>query len=67
MLRHRKRTQFNLSEPVALVVEYMTARIPMRRTGSMEEAAAISAFIVSKECSFCTVFVFDISGGRATY
>ena len=49
------------------MVEYMTARIPMRRTGSMEEAAAISAFIVSKECSFCTGFVFDISGGRATY
>lgn len=49
------------------MVDYMTARIPMQRTGTMEEAAAISAFIVSKECSFCTGFVFDISGGRATY
>ena len=49
------------------MVEYMTARIPMKRTGTMGGAAAISAFIVSKECSFCTGFVFDISGGRATY
>jgi 3-oxoacyl-[acyl-carrier protein] reductase len=49
------------------MVDYMTARIPMQRTGTMDEAAAISAFIVSKECSFCTGFVFDISGGRATY
>ena len=49
------------------MVEYMTARIPMKRTGSMEEAAGISAFIVSEECSFCTGFVFDLTGGRATY
>jgi len=49
------------------MVDYMTARIPMQRTGTMDEAAAISAFIVSKECSFCTGFVFDVSGGRATY
>ena len=49
------------------MVEYMTARIPMKRTGSMEEAAAISAFICSRECSFCTAFVFDLTGGRATY
>ena len=49
------------------MVKYMTDRIPMKRTGSLDEAAAMSAFIVSRECSFCTGFVFDLSGGRATY
>lgn len=49
------------------MVQYMADRIPMKRTGTMEEAAAISAFIVSPECSFCTGFVFDLTGGRATY
>ncbi len=46
---------------------YMTAKIPMKRLGTVEEVAAISTWIVSKECSFSTGFVFDISGGRATY
>jgi 2-dehydro-3-deoxy-L-rhamnonate dehydrogenase (NAD+) len=46
---------------------YMTAKIPMKRLGAVEEVAAISAWIVSKECSFSTGFIFDISGGRATY
>ena len=49
------------------MVKYMTDRIPMKRTGSLDEAAAMSAFIVSRECSFCTGFIFDLSGGRATY
>lgn len=48
-------------------VRYMTDRIPMKRTGSLDEAAALSAFIVSRECSFCTGAIFDLSGGRATY
>jgi 2-dehydro-3-deoxy-L-rhamnonate dehydrogenase (NAD+) len=46
---------------------YMTAKIPMKRLGTIEEVAALSAWIVSKESSFNTGFVFDISGGRATY
>jgi NAD(P)-dependent dehydrogenase (short-subunit alcohol dehydrogenase family) len=46
---------------------YMTARIPMSRLGEVEEVAAMAAFIVSKENSFSTGFIFDISGGRATY
>ncbi|MEZ4995355.1 MAG: SDR family NAD(P)-dependent oxidoreductase [Saprospiraceae bacterium] len=46
---------------------YMTAKIPMGRLGTIEEVAALSTWIVSEECSFCTGFVFDISGGRATY
>ncbi|QHT65567.1 SDR family oxidoreductase [Rhodocytophaga rosea] len=46
---------------------YMTAKIPMKRMGTVEEVAALSAWIVSKEASFNTGFIFDISGGRATY
>jgi 2-dehydro-3-deoxy-L-rhamnonate dehydrogenase (NAD+) len=46
---------------------YMTAKIPMSRMGEVDEVAAMAAFIVSKENSFSTGFIFDISGGRATY
>lgn len=46
---------------------YMTAKIPMQRMGTVEEVAAMSCFIVSEENSFSTGFIFDISGGRATY
>ena len=48
-------------------VRYMTDRIPMKRTGRLEEAAAMIEFIVSPECAFTTGFTFDLSGGRATY
>lgn len=48
-------------------VKYMTDRIPMKRSGSLEEIASLVAFIASKENSFCTGFTFDMSGGRATY
>lgn len=49
------------------MVEYMVSKIPMGRLGTLDEVAAISAFIVSRECSFCTGFTFDFSGGRATF
>ncbi|MEZ5833079.1 MAG: SDR family NAD(P)-dependent oxidoreductase [Dongiaceae bacterium] len=48
-------------------VDYMTAKIPMRRCGELEEAAQLIAWIVSPACSFTTGFTFDLSGGRATY
>ena len=48
-------------------LEYMVAKIPMGRLGEIEEVAKISAWIVSPECTFTTGFLFDISGGRATY
>ena len=48
-------------------VKYMTDKIPMKRTGELDEAAAMIDFIVSPECSFTTGFTFDLSGGRATY
>lgn len=46
---------------------YMVAKIPMQRLGTVEEVAAMACFIVSDENSFSTGFIYDISGGRATY
>ena len=48
-------------------LKYMTDKIPMKRIGTVEETAALAAWIVSKECTFTTGFTFDLSGGRATY
>ena len=48
-------------------VEYMVSRIPMGRTGTIEEIAALVHFLVSRESSFTTGQCYDISGGRATY
>lgn len=48
-------------------VAYMTSRIPMGRVGQPEEVAALVSFLCSREVSFSTGAVFDISGGRATY
>jgi 2-dehydro-3-deoxy-L-rhamnonate dehydrogenase (NAD+) len=46
---------------------FLTSKIPMKRLGTIDEVAAMSAWIVSKESTFTTGFVFDLSGGRATY
>jgi 2-dehydro-3-deoxy-L-rhamnonate dehydrogenase (NAD+) len=48
-------------------VDYMTAKIPMRRCDTLQEVAAMIAWIVSPACSFTTGFTFDLSVGRATY
>lgn len=48
-------------------VKYMTDKIPMKRCGTLEEAANLAAYIVSPMNSFTTGFTFDLSGGRATY
>ena len=48
-------------------IEFMRSKIPMGRFGTIEEVAALVAWLASKECSFSTGAVFDISGGRATY
>jgi len=48
-------------------VKYMTDKIPMKRCGTLEEAANVATYIVSKENSFTTGFTFDLTGGRATY
>ncbi len=48
-------------------VDYMTAKIPMKRVGELKEAAEMIAWIVSPACSFTTGFTFDLTGGRAVY
>ncbi len=48
-------------------VKYMTEKIPMRRTGTTEEIAAVVHFLSSPDCSFVTAQCYDASGGRATY
>ncbi len=48
-------------------VEYMISKIPMGRTGTIEEVAALVHYLASPEASFTTGQCYDISGGRATY
>ena len=48
-------------------VSYMLAKIPRNRFVDVDEIAAMVAWLVSKENSFTTGAVFDLSGGRATY
>ena len=48
-------------------IEYMLSRIPRGRFLEVEEAASMVAWLVSRENSFTTAAVFDLSGGRATY
>jgi 2-dehydro-3-deoxy-L-rhamnonate dehydrogenase (NAD+) len=60
------RTAFLDNQP-SEVIEYMTERIPMKRPGTVDEVAEILAWIVSPASSFTIGFIFDLSGGRATY
>ena len=48
-------------------IRNMKAKIPMGRLVEADEVAELAAWIASPACSFTTGFVFDISGGRATY
>lgn len=48
-------------------IEYMRGKIPRGRFLKVEEAASMVAWLVSRENSFTTGAVFDLSGGRATY
>jgi len=48
-------------------IDYMVSRIPMGRTGTIEEVAALVHYLASREASFTTGQCYDISGGRATY
>lgn len=49
------------------VLDYMISKIPMARTGTVDEVAALVAWLCSDDCSFSTGACYDISGGRATY
>jgi 3-oxoacyl-[acyl-carrier protein] reductase len=48
-------------------VDYMISKIPLGRTGTIDEVAALVHYLVSREASFTTGQCYDISGGRATY
>ena len=48
-------------------VKFMLSKVPRGRFLETEELAAMVAFLVSRENSFTTASVFDLSGGRATY
>jgi len=60
------RTEMVAAMPTAQV-KYMTDKIPMKRTGEIDEIASMCRFIASDKCSFTTGFTFDATGGRATY
>lgn len=48
-------------------IDFMLSKIPLGRFGTVEENAAMIAWMASRECSFTTGAVFDCSGGRLTY
>ena len=48
-------------------IDYMLSKIPRGRFVEVQEIASLVAWLASRECSFTTGGVFDISGGRATY
>ena len=48
-------------------IDFMLSKIPAGRFARIEEIAALVCWLASRECSFSTGAVFDISGGRATY
>lgn len=48
-------------------IDYMLSRIPRGRFLEVDELANMVAWLVSKENSFTTASVFDLSGGRTTY
>ena len=56
-----------LDELTPEFIQYMLSRIPRGRFLEVAEAASMIAWLVSRENSFTTASVFDLSGGRATY
>jgi len=48
-------------------IKYMLSKIPRNRFLKVEEAASMVSLLCSKENSFTTGGVFDLSGGRSTY
>ena len=48
-------------------IAFMLSKVPRGRFIKVEEVAALVGWLCSKECSFTTAGVFDLSGGRATY
>jgi 2-dehydro-3-deoxy-L-rhamnonate dehydrogenase (NAD+) len=56
-----------MREMTAEHIKASKAKIPMGRLLQIPEVGAMVAWAASPECSFTTGFVFDLTGGRATY
>ncbi|MCB8875345.1 SDR family oxidoreductase [Acidisoma silvae] len=48
-------------------IDFMLSKIPVGRFGEIAEAVSLVCWLASREASFSTGAVFDVSGGRATY
>ena len=49
------------------VLRLMIEKNPMKRLGTVDEVARMTAWLASADCSFSTGAVFDLSGGRAAH
>ncbi|MED5518801.1 MAG: SDR family NAD(P)-dependent oxidoreductase [Pseudomonadota bacterium] len=49
------------------VLRLMIEKNPMKRLGTVDEVARMTAWLASADCSFSTGAVFDLSGGRASH
>ena len=58
--------QTDMIEGIPQIADFVK-RVPLGRVGTVDEVAAMVAWLCSEDCSFTTGGVFDISGGRATY
>ncbi len=56
-----------LAEMDADYIQAIRDRMPFGRLCTVEEIAAMVAFVVGPECSFTTGMAFDVSGGRASF
>jgi 3-oxoacyl-[acyl-carrier protein] reductase len=48
-------------------IDYMLSKIPMGRFGETQEVTAAILWLASREASFTTASVVDVTGGRSTY
>jgi NAD(P)-dependent dehydrogenase (short-subunit alcohol dehydrogenase family) len=49
------------------VRKMIVSMVPQQRMGTVEECAALIGFMASRECSFNSGAVFDLTGGLASY
>ena len=61
------RTPMAEAHPSPDYIAGLLERIPLGRMAEPQEVADMVLFAASRACSFTTGFVFDVTGGRATY